>query len=75
MAEIGRFLILAGVLVALVGLVFLVASRLPFLGHLPGDLRFQTDGVSCFVPIATSLLLSVLLSVLLTLLVNLLQRR
>lgn len=72
--DIGRLLVLMGILIAVIGLVFLLAGRLPFLGHLPGDLQFQTDGISCFVPIATSLLLSILLSVLLTIITNLLQR-
>ncbi len=73
--DLGRMLIVLGALVVLIGLVFLLAGRIPFLGHLPGDIRIQTDGLSCFIPLATSILLSILLSLLLTLVLNLLQRR
>ena len=75
MEDLGRLLILFGALIVVIGLVFLLAGRFPFLGHLPGDIQFQTDGVSCFVPLATSLVLSILLSVLLTIILNVLQRR
>ncbi len=75
MEDVGRLLILLGAIVVLIGLVFLLAERIPFLGHLPGDIHIQTDGVSCFLPLATSILLSILLSLVLTLALNLLQRR
>ena len=75
MEDVGRLLIILGLVVVFVGVVFLLAGRLPFLGHLPGDIRIQTDGVSCVIPLATSLLISVILSLLLSLLMNLLQRR
>ena len=75
MEDLGRLLIVTGAIVVLIGLIFLLAGRIPFLGHLPGDIRIQTDGISCFVPLATSLLLSILLSLLLTVILNLLQRR
>lgn len=75
MEDVGRLLILLGAAVILVGLLFLLAGRIPFLGHLPGDVVIRTDGATCFIPIATSILLSILLSLLLTLVLNLLQRR
>ncbi|HLH73142.1 MAG TPA: DUF2905 domain-containing protein [Chloroflexota bacterium] len=74
MDEFARLLIVLGAIVVLAGVVLLLVGRIPFLGHLPGDIRIQTDGVSCFVPLATSLLLSVLLSLLLNLIANILQR-
>ncbi len=73
--DLGRLLIVVGLVVVGIGLVILLAGRIPLLGNLPGDLRFQSGGVSCFIPLATSLLLSLILSVVLTLLANLLQRR
>ncbi|MBX6772718.1 MAG: DUF2905 domain-containing protein [Chloroflexi bacterium] len=75
MQDLARLFILLGIVILGIGLILLLASRLPFLGHLPGDIRIQTDGFSCFVPLATSLVLSILLSLLLTIIGNLLQRR
>jgi hypothetical protein len=69
--NLARWLILGGLIVAGLGGVLWLAGRLGLpLGRLPGDLRFETGGVSCFVPLATS----VLLSLALTLIINLLAR-
>ena len=43
------------------------------LGHLPGDVRLQGEGWSCFIPITTSILLSLLLTLVLTLIVRFLR--
>jgi Protein of unknown function (DUF2905) len=75
MDDVARSLILIGVLIVAVGLVLLLVGRIPFVGNLPGDLRFQAGGVSCFVPLATSILLSIILTLLLNLIGNWLQRR
>lgn len=66
MSNLGRWLVLGGLgLVLAGGIVWLLGrSGLP-LGRLPGDLHFETSGVSCFIPLATSLLLSVLLTLVL----------
>lgn len=63
LSTFGRTLIVMGVLLVLVGLFFLVLPRLPGLGRLPGDIYIQRDNVSCWVPIATSILLSLLLTI------------
>ncbi|MDQ7030594.1 MAG: DUF2905 domain-containing protein [Ardenticatenia bacterium] len=74
LAPIGRLLILMALLLFLVGLLFLGLARLPGLGRLPGDLYIQRGNLSCFVPIATSILLSLLLTVGLNVLLWLLRR-
>lgn len=69
--QLGRLLILAGLVVAALGVLLLLAGRLPFLGRLPGDLTFSRDNLTVHIPIATSILLSLLL----TLILNLFFRR
>jgi hypothetical protein len=76
---VGRWLILIGLGIAVLGLLLFLLGKLPFLdrlGGLPGGLRFESpDGrVTCLVPIVTSILLSVLLTVLLNIIVRLLRR-
>jgi hypothetical protein len=63
---VGRSLLLVGLLLAGVGLVLLIAPRVPFLGRLPGDIRFERDGVVVFIPLATMLLVSVVLTIVLS---------
>ncbi|MGH7277595.1 MAG: DUF2905 domain-containing protein [Candidatus Rokuibacteriota bacterium] len=62
LGDLGRFLILAGVVIALVGVALTVAGRVPWLGRLPGDLHIQRGHWSFYFPLATSLLLSVVLT-------------
>lgn len=68
---IARFLILAGLLLVGAGLILLVAPRIPWLGRLPGDLRFGKGNFRVYFPLATCLILSILL----TLIMNVLRRR
>ncbi|HZS00339.1 MAG TPA: DUF2905 family protein [Chloroflexota bacterium] len=72
--QLGRILVVGGLVVVALGLLLLLGSRVPFLGRLPGDLHWQRDGISVYVPLATSLLLSVVLSVVLTLVFRLTGR-
>lgn len=61
MSEVGKYLILAGLLLALAGAAVWGLGRIGFRG-LPGDLRYETDHVRVYFPIVTCIVLSVLLS-------------
>ena len=67
MSELGKLLLLLGGAIALLGLLLVVAGRVPFLGRLPGDLTWRRGNVSCSVPLASSILLSLLLTLALNL--------
>jgi hypothetical protein len=66
--QAGRLLIVGGVLLLAVGLLLLGGARLPLLGRLPGDLHWEHDGVSVYLPLGTSLVVSLVLSVVFSLL-------
>ena len=70
MAPLGRMLLVAGALIALVGLALLAADRFPALriGRLPGDFRVERGNFRFYFPLATSVLLSILVSLALWLL-------
>lgn len=74
MGDLARFLILLGGAILLLGVVLLLAGRIPWLGHLPGDIQFSRGNVSCTFPLATSLLLSLLLTILLNVVLRLWRR-
>ena len=63
MRDAGRWVVVAGVAVAVLGLVMMA-------GGLPGDLSWRRGNVRVYVPIATSIVLSIVLTVV----VNLLRR-
>jgi hypothetical protein len=67
MDDIGRALVVVGLVVAAVGTLLVVADAAG-LGRLPGDLVFRRGNVRIYVPLATSLILSLLLTVVLGLL-------
>lgn len=66
MADLGRVLIFAGVILLAAGLLFTLLGKtnLP-LGQLPGDIIYRGKNTTFYFPLATSILLSVVLSVLL----------
>lgn len=76
MESLGRALLGLGILLAITGGVLLLFSRLPFLsnlGHLPGDIRIEGQGFSCFIPLASMLLISVVLTILLNVILRILR--
>jgi hypothetical protein len=68
--DTGRFLIIAGTVIVVLGLVFLMADKIP-IGRLPGDFKFGGDRFRIYVPVATC----VLLSLVITLIVNFFSRK
>lgn len=64
MNEIGKLLILFGLLIAAVGVVLLLVGRLPWLGRLPGDVYVQRGNWTFYFPLATSIVVSLVLTLL-----------
>lgn len=61
--ELGRFLVVIGVLLVVVGGLAMAGVRLPF-GRLPGDIAITGDRGGLFIPLGTMLLVSIVLTVL-----------
>jgi hypothetical protein len=75
MGDLGRFILLIGVLLVVIGSVFMLFPRIgATLGRLPGDIRYETDQLTCLIPLGTSILLSILLTVILNLFTRFLNR-
>jgi len=63
--ELGKLLLVLGVLLAAVGAFLVLGARLPFrLGRLPGDIVYSGRHTTLYFPIVTCILLSVLLTLL-----------
>jgi hypothetical protein len=65
MIPAGKFLILAGLVLAAAGVLLMFTEKIPFLGKLPGDICIKRDNVRFYFPVTTSLLLSAVLSLVL----------
>ena len=55
-------LVIIGVLIAGVGLVWLFAPSIPWLGKLPGDIVIERESFRFYFPLTTCILLSLLLT-------------
>lgn len=64
MTQIGKVLMLIGILVVVVGASLWTLGRLGFKG-LPGDVRYEGQGTRIYFPIVTCVVLSVILTLML----------
>ena len=69
--SMGRMILYIGVVLVLIGGFFILVSKVPWFGRLPGDISFRRGGITLFIPFTTM----VLVSVVLTLLLNIIWRR
>jgi uncharacterized protein HemY len=66
---LGKLFIGAGLAIAVLGVLLVLADRVPGMSHLfswvgklPGDISIKRDNFSFYIPLGTSILVSVLLS-------------
>ncbi len=58
----GWILLIVGLFIAGIGLVWIIAPSIPWLGRLPGDVRYEGEHVRFYFPVITCLLLSLIVS-------------
>ncbi len=72
--ELGKWLMIGGLVLALVGAGIWLLGRLPFFGNLPGDIRIQQGNFGCFFPIVSMILLSVIATIVLNIIIRIVNR-
>ena len=60
----GKFLVILGIALVLLGVFLMVAPRIPWIGHLPGDIVIRKKNTVIYFPLVTSLLISLILTIL-----------
>jgi hypothetical protein len=65
MTDLGKWLILIGLLIAAAGVAIIFAGKIPWLGRLPGDIYLKRQNFSFYFPLATCIIISVIVSVIL----------
>jgi len=65
--DLGRSIVVFGLVIAAVGGLMMLLPRMPWLGHLPGDVQVDRPGFSVHFPIVTCLLVSVVATIILNL--------
>jgi len=66
MRELGKFVVVIGIITTLVGLVMWSGFAPKWLGRLPGDIRIERGHSAFCFPIVTCIILSIVLSLLLS---------
>ena len=64
--ELGKFVVVIGVIITLVGLLMWSGFAPKWLGRLPGDIRIEREHSAFYFPIVTCIILSIVLSLLLS---------
>ncbi len=74
-STLGKGIMVAGVVLLLTGALIWLLGRtgLP-LGQLRGDIHLQGENLSCYIPLASMLLVSIVLTILLNLAIRFLNR-
>ncbi len=61
-SPLGKALIIAGIVIAAIGIAVTFGIKLPWLGRLPGDIYIHKKNLTVILPITTSILISVIIS-------------
>ena len=62
MNEVGKFLVVAGLIMAAIGALLWSGFGRGWLGRLPGDINYTRENVSFHFPVVTCIIVSVILS-------------
>jgi hypothetical protein len=66
--QIGKLLIIAGIFILILGIIFLLGDKIPFIGRLPGDIIIKKKNFTFYFPLVTSIILSLIFSLIIYLL-------
>jgi hypothetical protein len=64
-SSLGKILLVIGLVIAGLGLILLLAGKIPWIGRLPGDFFYRGKNFSFYFPLMTSLIASVILTIVL----------
>jgi hypothetical protein len=61
-AEVGKFLVIIGIAIVVLGIILWTGIGAGFLGKLPGDIRIEHGNSVFYFPIVTCIVISIVLS-------------
>jgi len=67
----GKVLIFFGIILIILGLIFLFIDKIPLLGKLPGDIRIEKKNFVFYFPLTTSIILSLILTIIINIILRL----
>jgi hypothetical protein len=67
LGSLGKILIIIGAILAVIGVIFTLGDKIPWIGRLPGDIYIKRDKFTFYFPLMTSIIISLLLTLLFSL--------
>lgn len=75
MNAVGKLVALLGVILLLVGGLIVLLDKVGVrLGHLPGDIRIETESLRCAFPLVSSILVSLILTIIVNVLLRIINK-
>ncbi|MFN3533063.1 MAG: DUF2905 domain-containing protein [Candidatus Brocadia sp.] len=68
LSAFGKILIGLGIIMIIIGGLFMLGGKIPFIGRLPGDIAIQKKNFSFYFPITTCIIISIIFSLIMWLL-------
>jgi magnesium-transporting ATPase (P-type) len=63
MQQIGKYIIVTGIIILIIGLVlYFAGNKLQWFGNLPGDIKIKRENFRLYAPITSMILISAVLS-------------
>lgn len=62
---LGKYLILSGAHLLIIGIALTFWDKLPLLGKLPGDIKIEGKNFTFYFPVVTSIIISLIISLIL----------
>jgi uncharacterized protein HemY len=62
--SLGKVLIIIGLVIAGIGILFVLTPKIPWLGDLPGDILIKKDNFRFYFPVTTCIIISIILTLL-----------
>ena len=60
--DLGKMLIIFGIVIAGIGVLLLVGDKIPWMGRLPGDIMIKREKFTFYFPIVTCIIISIILT-------------
>jgi hypothetical protein len=74
MGQIGKFLMVAGSVLVIIGIILINLNRFMDLNEIPGTIKIEAGNFKLFIPIFASIILSIIFTLVLNLVVRFINR-
>ncbi|MFA5629558.1 MAG: DUF2905 domain-containing protein [Dehalococcoidales bacterium] len=72
--SIGKYLIVIGIFIAILGIIIMFWNKILLLGKLPGDIFIDKGNFKFFFPITTGIIISVVITVFINIIIKLIGK-